>query len=80
MCSPLLDEKKKPLETLIGKRARVEKTVDNFSAGGTILCEGETYLAESEKDEVIPTDTVVTIVGCREGKAVLRPLDIATDK
>ena len=71
--SPLENEGKKPDESLIGKRARVEKPVDNFSADGTVICEGSTYLAESEDDTVLPTDTVVSIIGCCDGKVLCRP-------
>lgn len=73
LCKPLENEGKKPDESLIGKRARVEKPVDNFSADGTVICEGSTYLAESEDDTVLPTDTVVSIIGCRDGKVLCRP-------
>lgn len=73
LCKP--NEEKRPCESLIGKKARVETPIDNFAAGGTVLCDGSTYLAQSETDAVLKTDTVVTIVDCRDGKAICRPIE-----
>mgnify|MGYP002518340072 CR=1 FL=1 len=76
LCIP--KEEKMPDDGIIGKKARVETAIDNFSASGSILCNGCTYRAASETDAVIKSDAVVTIVACRDGKAICRPDTIKT--
>lgn len=50
------------VDSLIGKSAKVTKTIDNIQAQGQVMVNGMEWTARSEDDDaVIPEGTVVTI-------------------
>ena len=59
-----------PTEELVGKHPRVESTIDNFSADGTVMCDGFVYPAKGVDSDIIEKNTVVAILRIEDGKAV----------
>ncbi|MBR5527890.1 MAG: hypothetical protein IKV97_02715 [Clostridia bacterium] len=78
ICAPI-ENKLAPTSELIGKQARVESVIDNFSASGTIMCEGRIFPAESIDNGIIEKNTVVVISEIRDGKAVCNKLRETAD-
>ena len=49
-------------DRVLAHTARVVETVDNERSRGAVYIDGKTWTARSENGEVIPKDTIVTVV------------------
>ena len=70
-----------PDDSLVGLVARVETTIDNYTAKGRILINGHSFLAKSSESDVIPQDTIVEIIAIDQGKCICaRKVPAMTEK
>ena len=60
------------MDSLIGKRAKVTKTIDNIQAHGQVKVNGMEWAARSTDDEVILSGTVVTIIEISGVKLIVK--------
>lgn len=59
------------VEALVGKTAKVVKTVDNIAATGMVLIDGIEWTARSTNDTVIEEGELVTIVAVEGVKVIV---------
>lgn len=50
------------VDALVGKKATVIQTIDNFKNGGRVVVEGDDWKAQTENDEVVVSGKKVEIV------------------
>jgi membrane protein implicated in regulation of membrane protease activity len=78
---PLLIDKvnskktKTNVESLIGKRARVVKEIDNFAGSGTVILNGMEWSALSDDDKVIKEGTNVSVKQVRGVKLIVERME-----
>ena len=60
------------VESMAGKTGKVTKEIDNINATGMIIVDGMEWTARSSDGEVIPKDTLVTIVSVEGVKAIVK--------
>lgn len=66
------DLAKTNVEGIIGKTAIVNKRIDNINGSGEAVLEGEIWMARSENNEIIETETKVTVVAVEGVKLIVK--------
>ncbi|MBR6514062.1 MAG: NfeD family protein [Clostridia bacterium] len=59
-------------DRLISQTAVVTESVDNLCGKGTVRVQGQLWSAKSESGEVLPTDTLVTVVRIEGVKLIVK--------